>query len=157
MKSKDQVLAELEILNETEAMQKLNEFASSTLASDFLEISLPNNSSNPIEATLKLKNSPRLMQSTSVYRFNPDFLLYTKISTRVNECPNKVTFDIVDGGVYIARNESSYTVLIVCLVVMIALVALGLFMGLYFWRNPKYLERIRYSACNVKRSMSDQI
>ena len=157
MKSKDQVLSELEIENKNEAIQKLNEFSEATLASEFVEIDFPTKPKKPIETTLKLKNPPKLMQSTFVYRFNPDYLLFTKITTRVNDCPSKITFDITDPGVYIARNESSYTALIVCLVVISTIILIGVILGIYFWRNPKYLERIRYSACNVKRSMSDQI
>ena len=120
-------------------------------------INLPKNPKNPIETTIKLTSNPQLMQTTSVYRINSDYSLFTKIPTRIIDCPDKVTIDVSDSGIYIARNESSYTVLIVCLIVFGIVFIVGLFASIYLWRNPKYLERIRYSACNVKRSMSDQI
>ena len=120
-------------------------------------INLPKNPKNPIETTIKLTSNPQLMQTTSVYRINNDYSLFTKIPTRIIDCPDKVTIDVSDSGIYIARNESSYTVLIVCLIVFGIVFIVGLFASIFLWRNPKYLERIRYSACNVKRSMSDQI
>jgi hypothetical protein len=97
------------------------------------------------------------MQTTSIYRINSDFSLITKIPLKASECSNKVNMDINYPGIYVAKNESSYTVLIICLIVIISLCLIGTIIGLFLWRNPKYLERIRYTACNTKLSMSDQI
>jgi hypothetical protein len=99
------------------------------------------------------------MQTTSVYRFNSDYTLLEKIplTVSVNECNNKVNVEIKDSGAYVARNEGSYTVLIVCLILSIGLILIGSAIGIYMCRNPKYCERIRYTLFNAKRSVSNQI
>ena len=152
VKSKDQILNELEIMN-----NKQENFDFDSVASDFIVINFSQNPNNSISTQISLNNAPQLMQTTSMYRINSDFSLITKVPLKVSECSNKVNMDISYPGIYVAKNESSYTVLIICLIVIISLCLIGTIIGLFLWRNPKYLERIRYTACNTKLSMSDQL
>jgi len=153
IKSKDQLLNELKIMN-----KQLENFDFNSLASDFIIINFPQNPNNSISTSITLNDGPQLMQTTVMYRINSDFNLFTKIPLKVSECSNKqVKMDINYSGIYVARNESSYTVLIICLTLIISIALIAILVGLFLWRNPKYLERIRYTASNTKLSLSNQI
>lgn len=74
-----------------------------------------------------------------------------------NECNNKVNVEIKDSGVYVARNEGSYTILIVSIVLSVSLILISSAVGVYMCINPKYCERIRFTLFNAKRSVTNQI
>ena len=67
VKSKDQILNELEIMN-----NKQENFDFDSVASDFIVINFSQNPNNSISTQISLNNAPQLMQTTSMYRINSD-------------------------------------------------------------------------------------
>ncbi len=143
----------------------------SDLGSNFIQLTLQDTNSfrngnkrveratiiRPIDVKLNLKRSPGVMESFNVYRFNSDMSLMTKIDhQKVHD--SIVQFQTSErNGVYIVKYERDFTPLIVSLVLICVLVVVGASIGIYLWRNPKYLHRIRYTTNRFKRSMGGEI
>jgi hypothetical protein len=139
------------------ASNLMNQFDAFSLASDFIIINpIGSFAEQPIEVSIKLKKSPGSFENSRIYRINSEYSLMTNVNSN-NIQSEQVTFETAQGGVYVVKNEKNYTVLIVSLVVAGILIALVLAASLFLFKNPKYFKRLKYSACNAKRSLSSEI
>lgn len=156
VKSKEQILKDLNTRSDNEAISNLKNFDISDLASDFVMLKFPGKAKYPLKVTVKIKNKPGAMSSTNSYRISSDFSAFTKISIK-SSTSEQLIFETQEAGNYVAKNESDYSVLIGSLI-GVALFAILVVSGIIFIRrNPKFLQRMRYSAANAKLSVSNKI
>ncbi len=109
----------------------------------------------PLKVRMNLKKQPGSFETVNVFRINSDYNTLIKIDAQIEN--DHIAFETTKSGSYVAKNQYDYTILIVSMVgAAFLLVVIGA-IGIFLQRNPKYIKRIRYTACNAKRSMSDQI
>ena len=68
-----------------------------------------------------------------------------------------VHFETREMEVYVLKTEGIQAVLIGSLMVVLFFLVITSLISIYLYRNPKYIERVRYTAANAKRSMSNKI
>jgi hypothetical protein len=91
-----------------------------------------------------------------VYRINSDLSLRTKIESNVEN--NYVRFNVQQtGGTFFVQKETNNSLLAGLLFGLGLLLVFFGFVGIYLYKNPQYFRRARYMACNVKRSMANEI
>lgn len=156
VKSKDQILNDLNTRLDSGAISNLKNFDVSDLASDFVILNFPERANHPLRISVKIENKPGAMSSTNMYRISSDFSTFTKMSLK-SSTKDQMIFNTQEPGNYVAKNESDYSVLIGSLVGVVLVIILAGSAFVFFRRNPKFLKRIRYSAANAKRSVSDKI
>lgn len=154
IKNKEQLLGDLS--NRNEVYENMQAFDASDLATDFIIIQFSNKAALPIEVTMKLKNKPGTMRSTNVYRMSSDYSVFTKLNIEEYD-KDSISFVTFESGAYVAKHESDYSVLIGSLVGVTLVIIVAGITGFFLYRNPKYCERIRYSAANAKRSVLSKI
>lgn len=156
VKSKEQILEDLDASNSA-GRSNLQKFDVSNLACDFVILNFTEKANLPVELKIKLKRTPSFMAWTYVYRISRDFSTFTKMDLK-SSVSDSVIFETQTDGIYIARNEHNYSVFIGSVVSVVFVLVLISSTIIFFRRNPKYLERIRYTAANAKRSVfSDKI
>lgn len=135
---------------------KSNNLDESTIASDFMVLHPISSKLNlPIKVKFNLKRALGSFESSSLYRINDDYNLLTKIESTVGN--NEIKFDTQSTGTFVVKYEKNYSVLIGSLIGVGAFIILIGSVSLFLYKNPKYIHRLRYTTCNAKRSMSDEI
>jgi hypothetical protein len=138
----------------------LYELDQSTLLTDFILVRpFLSKLNKPLKLRLSLNKKKSGSFSTgdvNVYRINPDLSLRTKIESNVDN--NYVRFNVLQtGGTFVVQKENNNSLLVGLLVGLgLLLVFIG-FVAIYLYKNPQYFRRARYMACNVKRSMANEI
>jgi hypothetical protein len=156
IKPKSQIIKESDVTSNQKAFDLMNDISDASMSTDFHIISkLENDINTPLKIKMSLKDALGSYESVSVYKINSDYSTMTKLVSKLDN--NQVSFETQQAGVYFAKKESDYSVLIAVLVsVFILLVVIGA-VGIYLFRNPKYVQLMRYNACNIKRSMKNEI
>ena len=152
----EQIMSESAIAGDQKGSHIISAIGSASLASDFIIINPSSNAMNkPVKVRLNLKSQPKTFESIIVYRLNTDYSTMIKLDSKVED--DHVTFETNSYGGFVAKTEKDFTVLIVvlCSVGFFAIVVSAI--GFFLYKNPKYWKRMKYTACNAKRSMSDQI
>ena len=156
VKQREQILAESMLMANQKALSLMNDFPSSAVVSDFLVINPAQNNMNmPLKVRMNLKKQPGSMESVTAYRINSDYTTQIKIESYIEN--GQIVFDTQLTGNYVAKNEYNYTILIAAMVGVAFFLILVSAVVIFLYKNPKYMKRMRYTACNAKRSMSDQI
>jgi hypothetical protein len=96
------------------------------------------------------------MESLNVFRINSDFTTKTKIDSNIQD-KQVLTFETKKSGVYVINTEKDYSLIIGLSVFFVLLVLFAGAIGAFFVKNPRYITRLRYMACDVKRSMQDEL
>ena len=154
IKSKQQLLNDLSKTNDN--IEIVQAFDMSDLASNFIILQFSNKAALPIKVKMILKTEPRTMSSTNIYRISNDYSVSTKLNIEDND-KKSITFMTFDSGAYVAKHESDYSILIGSLIGVTLFIIVVFVAGFFLYRNPKYLERIRYSTANAKRSVLSKI
>ena len=110
----------------------------------------------PFKVNIGLKRSAATMETMNVYRINSEYSLMTKVDSSANGNIVSVETD-EPSGTYVVRYEKDFTALIVSLVVIGTLSIVIVSAGIFLYKNPKYLDRLKYQSCNFKRSLANQI
>ena len=157
-KSRDQLINEYEKQFNSTALNKIKtEFEQSQLASEFISLSFPGNSlQNSINVQVKLKRSIGSMEEANTYRISPDLASMQRLEVSSIDS-NQINFEIKEPGIYVVKSESNNSVLIGSLVGVAIVAIIGIIIGLFLWRNPKYIQRLQYSAANAKRSLTGTV
>ncbi len=155
-KTKEQVLEELEQAGNTLAADNMNKFDVSHLATELASLKFTEKANLPITVDMKVMEKPGVLAETEVYRISGDYSAFARLSSEAKR-PDRVVFETREPGNYAAKNESDYSVLIGSLVGVVILVAIVAGAGVFLWRNPKYVERVRYTATNAKLSFFSKV
>ena len=154
--SRDQIMSDSAITSNQQAISIMNKLESASLGSEFFVVNpVDLTTSKPMQVTIRLKRQAGAFESASMYRISGDYSVMTKLNGNVDNAVG--TFETNLGGTYVAQYEKNYSTLIGALVgVGLLLVAVGA-IGLFFFKNPKYIKRFRYTACNLRRSAQNEI
>lgn len=158
VKTKAQLIKDKSVSNNE--IDALNELDDSAMLTDFILIQP---FLSKLNKPLKLKLNLNKRQSGSfsandinVYKLNSDLSLRTKIESTVEN--NYVRINVQQsGGTFIVQKDTNSSFMIGLLVGLGLLLVFFAFVGAFIYKNPQYYRRARYMACNVKRSMADEI
>jgi hypothetical protein len=135
----------------------VNSFDDESFLTDFIILNSVNKEINaPFQFKLNLKRSVGSMETMNVFKINSDFTTKTKIDSNI-EGKQVVTFETKESGIYVVNTEKDYSLVIgLCVAAGLLIVLVGA-IGAFFVKNPRYITRLRYMACDVKRSMQDEL
>ena len=169
IKSREQIVNDARIMSNEAMQSRINEdFPAASLSSDFVVInrvkslSPHSNQTNPMRKPMRvrfnLKNgAPKTFESISVYRLNEAYTTMFKIESELKSEDAVVEFETLNYGSFVAKIETNYAPLIIglsCAAIFLALMGVG---GVVLYKNPTYFRRVKYTACNAKRSMADTL
>lgn len=133
-----------------------NQLDDGSLASDFYVINpVDINANKPLSVSLRLKRSAGAFESAQIYKLSNDYTVMTKLNAEVSG--EQVKFSTRQGGTYVAKYEKNYSVLIGVLVGVTLLAVVIASVAIFLFKNPKYLQRIRYTAYKAKQSTQSEI
>lgn len=133
-----------------------NQLDDGSLASEFYVINpVDLNANKPMRVSLKLKRAAGAFESAQIYKISNDYTVMTKLNADVNG--EQVKFSTQQGGTYVAKYEKNYSVLIGALVGVALLAVVIASVAIFLFKNPKYLQRIRYTAYKAKQSTQSEI
>lgn len=138
----------------------MNEIDQSAILTDFIIVQpFKSKLNKPLKLRLNLnkkKSGSFSSNDVNVYKINPDLSLRTRLESNVDN--NYVRFNVQQsGGVFVVQKENNNSLLAGLLVGLGLLLVFFGFVGIYLYKNPQYFRRARYMACNVKRSMANEI